>query len=108
MSSYGTDLFHFVQGEILNDGELFSQFTVTGCCEEYEGTPVEDIYKKLIKLYLMVLLNQFRRDLIEHLMVKKKMAHRKEIQVSDSVNRGKKSVTVTQMSSKRRKQKVAE
>ena len=40
------------------------------------------IYTKLIKICLMVMINQFRQDILDNFQIKKKMSHRKQILVS--------------------------
>ncbi|XP_069109558.1 uncharacterized protein [Argopecten irradians] len=47
---------------------------------------VGKVYSELIKKFLLVLLNQFRKDFLQALSVEKKMAHRKQIQVRTKKN----------------------
>lgn len=42
---------------------------------------IEEIYEELVRKFLLVMLNQYRKDFLQTLSVEKKMAHRKQIQV---------------------------
>jgi len=51
-----------------------SQDTVSSCCDI--------LYKTIVKQHLMVMINQFRKDILESFNIETKMSHRKRIQVS--------------------------
>ena len=56
---------------------------------------MRNIYKKIVKLFLMVMLNQFRKDILHSFEVTKKMAHRKQVRVQAPMSVRKKTVTIS-------------
>lgn len=42
---------------------------------------IETVYNELVEKFLLVMLNQYRKDVLSSLAVEKKMAHRKQIQI---------------------------
>ena len=85
LNKIGSSLFEYVRTELINDINLLQQFKQAACVEESENINHElyiTVYNGIIKLFLMVMINQFRKDVKENLNVKKKMAHRKEVRVN--------------------------
>lgn len=106
---YGDKLFEFCKQTTVENSELFEAF-----CKILETHSVDNselsekqvcvdiqalariIYKKIIKIYLLVLVGQFRKDILDAFKVTKKMAHRKQIQVSKSSTKAAKKTKVTE------------
>ncbi|XP_060604284.1 uncharacterized protein LOC132757110 [Ruditapes philippinarum] len=97
-NKYGGNLFEHIRTEIMEKSDLYNQF-----CEvvdisinrneefdsetvnkELRNKQISNVYKKIIKLFLMVMVNQFRKDILESFNIQKKMAHRKQIRVSQT------------------------
>ncbi|WAR26397.1 PIF1-like protein, partial [Mya arenaria] len=103
LNKYGSNLYQVLTDNIISDNDLNQQFcTVVRQSflqkEEFDETCqsgklndsiIGTIYKKIIKLFLMVMLNQFRKDMLESFNVEKKMAHRKQIRVSSKGSKSK-------------------
>jgi hypothetical protein len=70
---------------------------------------LKNIFHKIVKLHLMVMFNQFRKDTLDKLQIGKKMAHRKQIRVSTTkttnVSTKRHSEDVLKASNKRKKTK---
>lgn len=95
-NKHGQHMFEHIRNEIMSNqqlGEKFSNVAKESSVKTFDifGNPLSEdilskhidiIYKKVIKLYLMVMLNQFRKDILEQFQVTKKMSHRKQILVS--------------------------
>ncbi|WAR14614.1 hypothetical protein MAR_004719, partial [Mya arenaria] len=73
--------------------EKFYNGVKQNCYSSYSNDTLEShceiIYKKIIKQHLMVMLNQYRKDILESFNVEKKMSHRKQIQLSKPAGKGK-------------------
>ena len=93
VNKHGEQLFNHVRVEILANKDLFGQFCATivesdfnvDNADEIKNELLNTIYQKIIKIFLTVMVNQFRKDLLETLNVQKKMAHRKQVRVSGQI-----------------------
>ena len=96
----GSKIFEFVKDELLADNDLYllflsvvkksdqlMQFDENADDCQIKEEPIHDVYLKIVKTFLMVMINQFRKDILESLDVAKKMAHRKAVQVSTTSKR---------------------
>jgi hypothetical protein len=110
LSKYGSETFEKVKDIIMETSELYEIFhasvqdnmslmthlqenIATEKNEELFESTVQTVYKKVVKLFLLVMFNQFRKDLLEAFNIKKKMAHRKQVQVSNKSKKENKSST---------------
>ena len=95
---YGDKMFKFCKQKIIENTKLFetfstvlethsidkqNEFSEKQVCVNRQAI-VRKLYQKIIKAYLLVLFGQFRKDILDVFKVTKKMAHRKQIQVSKS------------------------
>ena len=96
LNNKGEQLFTYLQEALVED-LLFQEFFEAIILTEVSEADFEEetditlkteqshvIFEKMVKLYLMVLINQFRKDIIESFKISKKMAHRKQVRVSTS------------------------
>lgn len=94
---FGDKLFEFCKQTTAENSELFEAFSKILDTHSVDNNELSEkqvcvdtqavariIYKKIIKIYLLVLIGQFRKDILDAFKVTKKMAHRKQIQVSKS------------------------
>lgn len=80
----GATLFEFIRNVLVNDHDICESFKNLfnyGDTEKHDGN-VNTAYKKILKVFLMVMVNQFRKDMLDSLNIHKKMAQRKDIRVS--------------------------
>ena len=63
----------------------------TDCSTIIIDSQMCNVYKDIIKLFLSVMLNQFRKYLLDSFKVEKKMSHRKQIRVSTCKSKSPKS-----------------
>ena len=108
LNKQGSDIFQFILNELTKDENLYLQYETT---VEMTEAPIQfqeetvdptmrkqqmrNIYKKIVKLFLMVMLNQFRKDILHSFEVTKKMAHRKQVRVQAPMSVRKKPVTIS-------------
>ena len=107
---------------IIESSDLYTDFVQLCCCQEENDIEIEDesidnlldsmtlkvtiiekIYHQIIKNYMMVMFNQFRKDTLDTLQVTKKVAHRKQVRVSGSSNTSKSSSDKTKSKSTKKK-----
>jgi hypothetical protein len=91
---YGSQMFQCCREKIEENNELYKSFTSivdnlkvqkeSEDAKSHEERVMKLIYQKIVKMFLLVLFGQFRKDLLDAFQVTKKMAHRKQIQVSTS------------------------
>jgi hypothetical protein len=92
LNKAGANLFQLVRSQLETDTEVYDLLKESVLSYEmdldfeedvgYLDVHVQIVFKKIIKIFLMVMIDQFRKDLIESFNISKKMAHRKEIRVS--------------------------
>lgn len=97
-NKYGSKYFESCKQEITENSELFECFSsvvskysvgknveLSDSQENVDKDNVTNtIFKKIVKIFLLIIFGQFRKDLLEIYQIGKKMAHRKQIQVSNS------------------------
>jgi hypothetical protein len=111
MNTYGSNLFEEMKNTILESLELYNEFfsVVDKCrainqdlCETYvqqsDNNVVKIIYKKIIKIYLMVMVNQFRKDVLDSFSIEKKKSKVKSKAKKGSQNDGERHSTSNDIS----------
>ena len=103
-NTHGSDFFESCKKTTYENSDLFQSFysvienqgtEKTSELLNREETSVDKqeiiniIFQKIVKLYLLMIFGQFRKDLIDIYQVHKKMAHRKQILVSKEVKKNK-------------------
>lgn len=105
LNKMGSELFTVCQNEILSCTPLYEEF-VKICFKEKDSyeqfigsegyidellqymtlqiVQIEKIYRHIIKYHLIVMLNQFRKDILDRFQIEKKMAHRKQVRVAST------------------------
>ena len=129
LMKHGKDLMSHCLCKIMEQQEFYQKF-VTGSVTSFRVSQVEefsecesiknlidhmslvssiiaDIYKLIVKKYIMVLLAQFRRDFKSYLNVEKTIAHRKQIKTTKkSTAKERTESSTTEMKQKRKKKKA--
>ena len=129
LMKHGKDLMSHCLCKIMEQQEFYKEF-VTGSVTSFRVSQVEefsetesiknlidhmslvssiiaDIYKLIVKKYIMVLLAQFRRDFKSYLNVEKTMAHRKQIKTTKkSTAKERTESSKTELKQKRKKKKA--
>ena len=112
-NKHGRDFFEHSKKELSENQDLLRQFSsvIQSQCVNLEESNTTrrilvNIFKKIVKSYLMILVSQFRKDLLDLYNVEKKMAHRKQIRVTVTNNPKKhKTVHNDDIVEKRKKRK---
>jgi len=96
LKKHGENMFEYSKNTLVENKNLYHQF-YTAVKDSSQKTVdifnriidnqdfekhIHIIYTKLIKIFLMVMINQFRKDILDNFQIKKKMSHRKQILVS--------------------------
>lgn len=103
VNKMGSRLFNKCQNEIISSLHLYEEFVKICCTAKDQDNQLSDserdldelvlyktfkkIYQHIIKYYLLVEVNQFRKDVLESYQVRRIMVHRKQIRVASTGKR---------------------